>query len=115
MRFIAIFRRIGLRVEFRGELVETSEHSVKNGLGMERRGELKAQFIRNLAEPVGHALQVLMRDPGDELPGVGISFPERWVGMGATPGRAVPSKLCAPGTGGENFSAKSGHAWFLRK
>ena len=85
---------LSLGVLFR-QLIETGEHGVENGLGVQRLDEPEAKFAGDLSEGTGDSKQVHARDPGDVLAGVGVSFAKARIGVGAAPELALPGKLGA--------------------
>jgi hypothetical protein len=111
-----LFRRglseiFGLRellVELAGQHTEAGDQSVENSFGVERRDEFKTQFAWDLPETVSQPTQILIRNPGDELAGVGVSFAEAG-NVGAAPGLSLAGKLRALRAGCEYFSAETGH------
>jgi hypothetical protein len=77
---------------------------------VQRLDEPEAKFAGDLSEGTGDSKQVHARDPGDVLAGVGVSFAQAWIGVGAAPELALVGKLGALRAGGENFSAETGHS-----
>jgi hypothetical protein len=60
-------------------------------------------------ETVSQPTQVLIRNPGDELAGVAVSFAETGICVGAAPGLSLAGKLRALRAGCDYFSAETGH------
>jgi hypothetical protein len=77
---------------------------------VQRLDEPEAKFAGDFSEGTGDSKQVHARDPGDVLAGVGVSFAQTWIGVGAAPELALAGKLGALRAGRESLGEKAGRS-----